>query len=393
MGGWFLLVCCRKTLRRVTIASILLGLFVGILPMLLNDLTVPPEGHRSFEVFGFLIIGSSAAQTYPFVARFAASFLVSLPVATGGTGVCTMSNPRTDPWPIISRSSLYDIQCTAVHGTWALVMVVIWIVAVVMEVRVPARWRFQARKKGTGKGHEHFDEVPSELERRAMVLRYARLMLLGSAALTWLVFTLSAQSISGPWVNHRYLIGTSVAAPALLWPLWRGMMIMVSRPLRFSPALLKKILSTVVVLFFAGTLVKGTIDTFTAISNAEASTQQQRALTNMLVHMHLRHIYSEYWTCNLVAFLSQEQIMCSVLDEELKPGFNRYAPYVGIVARDPNAAYVFPVGSAQASAFALRVAQKGQQYQMMRVDNYIVYRPVANGPVSARRHQSEAAYV
>ncbi len=112
------------------------------------------------------------------------------------------------------------------------------------------------------------------------------------------------------------------------------------------------------------------------ILQAEAGAQQQLALTDTLVHMHLKHIYSEYWTCNLVAFLSQEQIVCSVLDEQLQPGFNRYAPYASIVAQDPNAAYVFPLGSAQAVAFAKRVRQTGQQYLSTKTDNYIVYQPL-----------------
>ncbi len=379
MGALFLLVCCRNTLRAVTIASISLGLLIGLLPVLLNDLSAP-IAQKSFHVFGFLISGSSAPGSDSLILRFAASFLVSLPIATGGTGVCTMNNWRVDPWPITSHSSPYIIQCTAAHGLWAFTMIVTWLVAVVMEVSVLAKWGFQAGEHGTKEDLEHLDEGPSALERRAMLLRYARLMLLGSAALTWLVFTLSAQSIANPWGNNRYLIGTTVATPALLWPLWTGMMSMVSRPIRFSPALLKKTLSFLVFLCFAGALVKGTISVFTLIPSADAAARQQQAFTDRLVHMHLRHIYSEYWTCDLVSFLSQEQVVCSVLDEELKPGVNRYTPYVGIVARDLDAAYVFPVGSLQAKAFAERVARTGQRYQIMQVDDYMIYRPVANGP-------------
>jgi hypothetical protein len=167
MGGLFVLLCCRHTLRAVTIASILLGLCLGILPMVLNDLTAP-MAQKSFEVIGFL---SGGSRVYPdsLFLRFAASFLVSLPVATGGAGVCTVSNWRLDPWPITSHSSPYILECTAIHGTWALVMVLTWLVTVVMEVSVLAgRW-FREREKGVQKGHEKLDKGPSALVGHAAI--------------------------------------------------------------------------------------------------------------------------------------------------------------------------------------------------------------------------------
>jgi len=378
MAGIFLLVCCRGTLRKATLFAALVGLLIGILPVLLNDFTAP-FAQKSITSVGFLIDTGGPIPSDSLFARLAAAFLVTLPVSTGGTGVCTFQNAHTDPWPVTLHSSPYILQCTAAHGIWSLVMVATWAVAVGMELSITEKWKFRKRKHSTSVLHNTPDiraiQAESPPEPNARVLSYARLMLLGSAALTWLVFALSAQSISNPWANNRYLIGLTAATPALLWPLWCGLKALAGKPLRPSPALLKALLSAVIMLCFFGALVAGTVDTFNTIPPTEAGTKQEYALADTLVKMHLKHIYAGYWTCDLVTFLTREQVVCSVLDEQLAPGVNRYTPYVSIVASDPKASYVFPTGSAQAQAFTQRVAHKDKLYKITRFDNYIIYQP------------------
>ena len=378
MGGLFLLICCRRTLRTETIASLLLGLVIGLLPFLLHDL-LASDGHKGFLVFGFLAAGGGSV--YSVLAQFAASFLVTLPVATGGTGVCTVADARTDPWPLTAQTSPSVIQCTVMHGIWATVMASVWLIAVIMELRILVRlWLLRRGRKKPGDAKEQLPQVPglllSPLEQRAILLRYARLMLLGSAGLSWLVFALSGQSLVSPWNNNRYLIGLSVATPALIWPLWKAITAGINKPLRLPTVMLTKALSVVILLAFIGALVKGTVDTFNQIPPSDVVTQQHQELANTLVRMHLKHIYSEYWTCDLVIFLTKEQVICSVLDEQLNPGVNRYAPYTAIVARDPSAAYVFPMQSPQAQALARRAERSGQHYLIVQFDNYIVYQPI-----------------
>jgi hypothetical protein len=64
-----------------------------------------------------------------------------------------------------------------------------------------------------------------------------------------------------------------------------------------------------------------------------------------------------------------------VLDERLQSGVNRYTPYVGIVASDPHASYVFPVGSAQEQAMTERINQTGEPYKITHFGNYMIYQP------------------
>ena len=93
--------------------------------------------------------------------------------------------------------------------------------------------------------------------------------------------------------------------------------------------------------------------------------------------MHATHIYSDYWTCNRVIFQSNERIICSSLDEQLQPQENRYPPYETIVEHDPQAAYVFPLGSPQAQTFAQHLTKGNVQYKHVEIDSYVVYQPIA----------------
>ncbi len=83
------------------------------------------------------------------------------------------------------------------------------------------------------------------------------------------------------------------------------------------------------------------------------------------------HIYTDYWTCDSIAFVSREQIICGVVD-----GRNRYAPYTPIVKADPNAAYVFLLEAGKIPTFAKRVMLLPGHYQQFIFGNYVVYQPV-----------------
>ncbi len=138
-----------------------------------------------------------------------------------------------------------------------------------------------------------------------------------------------------------------------------------------------QIISTIGDMFYAVALpwlLLGSIDTFALIPSVQAHNQQQRALVQDLLRLGATRIYADYWTCDLVIFLSQEQIICSVLNKQLQPGFDRYLPYRAIVHSDPQSSYVFPVKSPQAVAIAAKIA--GIHYRLTVVDNYDVYQLV-----------------
>ena len=194
----------------------------------------------------------------------------------------------------------------------------------------------------------------------------ARLMLLCSAALTLYLYVSSPISAAFP-SNSRYLIGLLISTPALIWPLWslagdNGVTSQrvhsenndLSRntrfPFAFNIATVKIAVRRGVLVLIGILLLVGTMNAFLEIPTVQAYNQQQDALIHELTRMKITHFYTDYWTCDSIVFLSKEHIICSSIDNALRPHYNRYLPYVATVKSDPNSAYVFPLGASQISS-------------------------------------------
>lgn len=194
-------------------------------------------------------------------------------------------------------------------------------------------------------------------------------MILVGAGLTMLAFVLYPQAAAvTPWISARYLVGLLIAVPAILFPLWekKGHIIKSLRDLvRYAPVLLAVVVALL-----------GTIEIFsTQLPLAQASSASQQALINRLVQMGATHIYTDYDDCNRLAFLSNERIVCAVLDDGLQPGLDRYFPYRAQVARAPHPFYLFPVGSVQAFLIEQKAAQQHITYTKFVMGSYVVYDP------------------
>jgi hypothetical protein len=121
----------------------------------------------------------------------------------------------------------------------------------------------------------------------------------------------------------------------------------------------------------------GTIFTFADVPSAQAADQQQETLIHYLLLTHTTRIYTEYWTCDRIAFMSQERVICGVLDNNLHPSHNRDTAFYTIVSSDPHAAYVFPVNSPQRRILDRKIAKAGtlHDYSRFTVAGYVIYKP------------------
>ncbi|HEY4389091.1 MAG TPA: hypothetical protein VGN34_31985, partial [Ktedonobacteraceae bacterium] len=207
---------------------------------------------------------------------------------------------------------------------------------------------------------------------RDTVRHAARFTVLISAFLTWLLYTLFPQAELSPWTSSRYLIGLLIAYPAILAFLWE--MTALDSMLTWRH-LLRAGASSVLLILVAVIFLIGTLNLFNQFPSVQAQNAQQFALLNDLRQIRARSIYTDYWTCNRLAFQSLEGIRCSVLQEQLDPGLNRYEPYVQQVARDPLALYVFPLNSAQDDNFAELNVQRSMHYMRQVKDGYAIYIP------------------
>ena len=134
------------------------------------------------------------------------------------------------------------------------------------------------------------------------------------------------------------------------------------------------ILKVGVLLLIAITFFIGTLSTFVeGVPEAQGAYTQEDALVQDLLRIGATRIYSEYWTCNRLIFHSQEQIICSALNEQLKPGFDRYPPYRVMVRADEHPTYVFPLHSPQAVTFQQEMLASTARYRHYVFEGYDVY--------------------
>src|SRR5439155_14407415 len=173
----------------------------------------------------------------------------------------------------------------------------------------------------------------------ARVVQAGRLALVAAALVTIASYVSSPAATLAPMENGRYLTCLLVSTPAVLWPLWSSASRLV-RALRWG-----------VLAFVAVSAVVATAAGFAVTGASAARVRQQDALIATLRRLEVTAIYSEYWTCNRVAFATAEQIPCAVLTDDLNPGHDRWEPYRDEVSKAKRPAFVFLAGTAMEAAF------------------------------------------
>jgi hypothetical protein len=211
-------------------------------------------------------------------------------------------------------------------------------------------------------------------EHQEAVRHFGRLMLVACAGMAVGLYADSPGAAADPWGTKRYLMSLLIALPAAIAPLCGAVG---SRPFSLRRSAwgrgLGRGLEYVGLAFMGGILLLGTVATFQEVAGSQRVDAQYQHLTASLESRGLTRIYSEYWTCNRVMFQTQERVMCAVLDGNLNPGQDRYMLYPAMVRAAPDPAYVLPIGSAQAVAFARRAARPGAHYHHVVVEGYVIY--------------------
>jgi hypothetical protein len=87
------------------------------------------------------------------------------------------------------------------------------------------------------------------------------------------------------------------------------------------------------------------------------------------------HVYSEYWTCDYIAYISTERVRCAVIAEDLTPGFDRYQPYRKEVAAAPTRTFALPSGSGESRAVRAYLDSHHVAYVAAEVSGYDLYQP------------------
>jgi hypothetical protein len=212
-----------------------------------------------------------------------------------------------------------------------------------------------------------------------MVRQVARLALLGAALLALLSYAISAAPLDWPGIHGRYIIGLLIATPAILWPIWSA--ILAGREQMGGLAPVTRMVGGVVLVAVCAVLATGSVLAFMEQPAIQVKNQRDEALIRDLGRLGVKHVYTDYWTCNKIAFVSNEQVICGVVSGSLTPSHNRTPGYYDAVSTDLRSAYAFPVesgyntpaGSNRVLAVENRLLQKGMKYQRFVLDGYIIY--------------------
>lgn len=392
-AGALLLFFCRRELRLPALALLLAALLLGLSPLIIYNITTPITANE-LSLFTGAFGGGYREPSYPVpqstpgakkpaqhivsavapepipprpVLQIGGTLLVGIPVITNGMALCPLDSQQAWPlaWPPAGQpGAAYTISCSAAHGAWGIMLVALWCAAVIAAWR--RFWRDWRAKRNTPPAST------AGAQQREAKRQAARLMILAAAGLTTLAFVLYPQASSvSPWISARYLIGLLIATPALLAPLWQG----ATTPAA-SPSWPARLATRCLLLIILASSLLGTINTFTQqISSAHAGDQIQKDLIARLLQLQANKIYTDYEDCTRLAFLSNERIVCAVLDNGLQPGLDRYFPYRAIVAGAPHPFYVFRQGSPQSILFEQAAAAQHISYTRSLVDGYIIYDP------------------
>jgi hypothetical protein len=393
VSGFLLVMYCWRELLKGAVLPLVSGLVIGAFPLIVYNLHAPP-GQNTLAVLKYLhtngsiqLAQLSAHDPIPFGPQLRGALLTSLPATTGeGTPFCFEAYTHfrltgylgTEPFPCSIVHSNWSIVGAAL--VWSLGFILLWISATFLTLKHLSK----LRSSSAGQWRQTIDK-------QAVRRDFARLMLLGSAALTCYLFVSSPISAAFP-ANSRYLIGLLIATPALIAPLWglahdKQVLILDLRTKNTLPTTaffpfsvyrtsIKVLLRRGLLLLIGIIFFVGTVRAFLEIPTVQIYNHQQDALIHDLTRMKITHFYTDYWTCDSIAFLSKEQVVCSSVDDALRPHYNRYLPYVAIVKADPHSAYVFPLGASQIPSIAKKAALSAGHYQRFVLDGYVIYKPL-----------------
>jgi len=265
----------------------------------------------------------------------------------------------------LSDNTVQTPICTLGHAAWGVGYIALLVLSTLLSLVVV--WRLWRQRRLT------MQEVDT---RQTLVRAVSQILLIGSALLAISAYSLSSAPMGWPGYHSRYLIGLLMVTPAVIAPLWNAASNVYT--MDFPQKWLRVLCSNgsrVALGVIALVYLTGTLMLFSEVPATQAANQRQTNLINYLVASGHPHIYTEYWECNKIAFESNERVICGVLDTTLQPSHNRTPGYWNIVHADPQAAYVFSVGSPQVALLDKKLAPS--RYKRLVMDGYVVWQPTA----------------
>ncbi|MEU8425377.1 hypothetical protein AB0C15_31340 [Micromonospora sp. NPDC048835] len=212
----------------------------------------------------------------------------------------------------------------------------------------------------------------------ARVAAAVRLALVLAAVTTLGAYTVSSSAGLTPVESSRYLSCLLISLPALLWPVWAAARHGLRRASTGEHAVGSTLARSVAVVLLAATLGTAAHATWRAaqtVPATRAAEARHTELVSTLRQLGVRHVRAGYWTCNRLTFASAERVVCAVVDDTLRPGFDRYPAYRREVDGAARPAWVAPTGSPLADVLDERQRAEPGSLDLVTVDGWRIYLP------------------
>lgn len=357
--GLLLCLFCWRELVRWPGLSLLAGFVAGAFPLIYYNLTSPWSQNSWYVLLNLRAAGEAQfiAAHLTWLAQLAGMFFVALPMATGGGWNCAPA-----AFPPFGMQTGINVPCIVLQGGWSAGYLLLGLVAA--RAALYAVWHLVRPLRVRLRQNAGINEE----KRQQLIRRCGQLAVLVGAGLTLVLYTLSPASAVASDTSFRYLTCLLLALPVLLWPLWRGP---TGRRSTWRWWLRVVLLACMVATFTAGT-----VRTLLQMPTTQARYVEQQALVQDLSQVGTTRLYSDYWTCNILIFLSQEQIICSAVETDMSPAQDRYLPYRLIVRATPHPGYIFAANSPQARIMQQRATADPAHYRVYHFFEYVVYQEI-----------------
>ncbi|MEU5935884.1 hypothetical protein [Micromonospora sp. NPDC047187] len=206
----------------------------------------------------------------------------------------------------------------------------------------------------------------------------ARLALVLAAVATLGAYTVSSSAGLTPVESSRYLSCLLISLPALLWPVWtvaRHGLRPAATGRRGVGSTLARSVAVVLLAATLGTAAHATWRAAETVPATRAAEARHTELVSTLRQLGVRHVRAGYWTCNRLTFTSAEQVVCAVVDDTLRPGFDRYPAYRREVDSAAAPAWVAPAGSPLAGVLDERQRVTPGSLELVTIEGWRIYLP------------------
>lgn len=301
------------------LVAILMGL-LGIIPSIIHGNEV---GKNIFQVL-FSMFLNNPSQNYPGLwHNVVETFQVSLPTATGFP-FCPVIE-----YPFLGDNTPRTLSCGIAQSSWSISYVVVMLASCWLAVLAMRALRQQRT------------ELDERAYYRTLVLHTTHLCMVITAILILIAYIVSSGPNDQPGYHARYIISLIVLTPAtIIYPLWRAASQWKQSTLWST---IKIYGSRFLLVAMAVILVIGTVIAFLEVPRAQTTSFKRQDLANQLIKLGATRIYTDYWTCNSLAFASKEQILCAVVDKNMDGNHNRVKEFRAAVDKDAwNASWLCP---------------------------------------------------